>query len=980
MRQVFFLLYILLFGMTSCSFNNTNTAYKVLQKEDTLGYSYESIENDPTGLRLYTLENGLKVYLSKNDDEPTIQTYIAVRAGSNYDPKDATGLAHYLEHMLFKGTSKIGTQNWEKEAPYLENISELYEQHKKEEDKVKKKALYKKIDSLSLEASKYSIANEYDKMISSIGAKGTNAHTWFEETVYKNKIPTNELSKWLEVEGERFSELVLRLFHTELEAVYEEFNKGQDNDYRKSYAAMLAGLFPTHPYGQQTTIGTSEHLKNPSMVAIQSYFDTYYVPNNMAVVLVGDIDFEETIQKVDKAFGSYQRKEVNHPKLPVESPLIAVVEKEVFGPTAESVSVSFRTSGIGSEASKYITLIDMLLSNSKAGLIDLNLNQKQLVQGASSSPMFLNDYGVHQLSGSPKEGQSLEEVKKLLLNQIELIKQGDFDAWLIEAVINDLLVNEMQVFENSTALASMYYNAFIHRENWVDRISFIESLKEIDKEKLISFAKNFYKENYVVVYKRKGKDASVVKVENPGITPVHLNRGKQSDFLKEFNKEVSEPLEPIFVDFKKEIQKEVFYNDVMLFSVENKYNDLFSLNFIFKVGKHHDKDLGLAMGYMEYVGTSKYSAEELKKEFYKLGVNYSFNTGAEESTVRISGLNENLPKALKLLEHVWEDAQVDSVAYQDYIQKIVKARSNSKTQKGSILWGGMLNYARYGENSSLRDIYSSEELLKISPEKLLNKIRNLKKYQQQIFYYGNEKGKAVEVLKELHQLPSILNACPEPIVYKTVKTGNQVYFVDYDMVQAEILLVANKEEFSSENLALATVFNSYFGGGLSSIVFQEIRESSSLAYTASASYYNAGKEGKKDMVYAYIGTQANKLPQAIEKMLSLMQNMPEAEKQFLVAKRACLKKIASERITKSSIYWTYESWKERGIDNDYRETIYKEIEKMTLQDLVVFFNKSIKNSSYTTLVLGSRKDLKLEELKNKKVFKELPIDYLFNYR
>lgn len=415
--------------------NNNDMAFNVEKQTDNSGFSYETVENDPTGLRLYTLDNGLKVYLSKNTDEPKIQTYIAVRAGSNYDPKESTGLAHYLEHMVFKGTDEIGTVDWEKEKVYLDKISELYEQHRAETDPDKKLALYKEIDKVSLEASNYSVANEYDKMTSSLGATGTNAHTWFEETIYKNKIPANELEKWLELEQERFSKLVLRLFHTELEAVFEEFNRGQDNDGRKRYAAMLEGLFPNHPYGQQKTIGTAEHLKNPSLVDINNYFDKYYVPNNMAMVLVGDLDFNKTIAKVNETFGKLEHKEVTHPILPKEAPITSVVTKEVFGPTAESVSIAFRSGGVNTHEEKMVTLCDMILANGNAGLIDLNLNQAQLVQRAGCSPTFLNDYGYHSFSGSPKEGQSLDEVKTLILDQVEKLKKGEFDDWMIEAVV-----------------------------------------------------------------------------------------------------------------------------------------------------------------------------------------------------------------------------------------------------------------------------------------------------------------------------------------------------------------------------------------------------------------------------------------------------------------------------------------------------------------------------------------------------------------
>ena len=246
----------------------TKLVLKTKNFTDQNAYTYQQVEGDETGVRIYKLNNGLTVYLAQNDDAPRIQTYIPVRTGSNNDPSDNTGLAHYLEHMMFKGTSKLGTLDWEKEKVLLDQISDLYEQHKAEQNPEKKKEIYRKIDEISQEASQYAIANEYDKAISSLGATGTNAHTWLDETVYKNNIPNNELEKWLKIEKERFSGLVLRLFHTELESVYEEFNRAQDNDVRLVNYALMEALFPKHPNGQQTTLGKSEHLKNPSMKAI----------------------------------------------------------------------------------------------------------------------------------------------------------------------------------------------------------------------------------------------------------------------------------------------------------------------------------------------------------------------------------------------------------------------------------------------------------------------------------------------------------------------------------------------------------------------------------------------------------------------------------------------------------------------------------------------------------------------------------------
>ncbi len=975
---------LLTISLSNCKKSSANTTndeneIKVVKQTDAAGFNYETITNDPTGLRLYTLENGLKVYLAKNEEEPKIQTLVAVRAGSTYDPADNTGLAHYLEHMVFKGTDEIGTLDFEKENTFIKQISDLYEQHKAESNPDIKKEIYKKIDKVSQEASQYSIANEYDKLVNSLGAEGTNAFTSSEQTVYVNKIPSNELDKWLSIESERFSQLVLRLFHTELEAVYEEFNRGQDSDRRKQYYAVLEGLYPNHPYGTQTTIGKSEHLKNPSMEAIHAYFEKYYVPNNMAIILVGDLDFENTIKKVDDAFGGYKSKEVTHPTFPKEPAITAPIKKEVFGPTAESIYIAFRTDGFGSEEEKMVLLIDNILANSQAGLIDLNLNQKQLVQNASSFTNFDKDYGFHLLYGTPKTGQTLDEVRDLLLNEIEKIKKGEFDDWLIDAIINDFKLSRVRQFENANATAYEYLDAFVHFADWQDRLALLDDMKKITKQEVIDFANKHYKNNYVEVHKIKGEDSKIVKVENPGITPVQLNRDKESDFLQKIKKIESPSLQPKYVDYKTAIRSTDTKSGIPFSYIENVNNDLFELNIIFDLGFDHDKQLGIASGYFDYLGTDQLSPEDLKKEFYKLGISYGINSSADKTIVNISGLKENLDKGLELLENFWKNAVPDQEAYIKYVEQIAKGREDGKTQKGNILWNGLLNYGKYGENSSLRNIYTIDELKNINPQELVDKIKNLNNFKQRAFYYGKDIEAAVGSFDTHHIVNSDLQDYPEKIDYIEKETGGNVYFVDYDMVQSEILFLAKGSLFDPNKMAASSLFNTYFGSGLSSIVFQEIRESKSLAYSAFSQYSTSRDKEKSNYLYAYIGTQANKMPQAVDAMMDLMTNMPEAEEQFNQAKEATLKKIAADRITKSNIFWSYENLKKRGIDQDNRKEMYETIKNMTLEDLKTFFNENIKGENYNVLVIGNKKDVDLKALSKLGVIQEMDIDYLFNY-
>ncbi|MFT6200068.1 MAG: putative Zn-dependent peptidase, partial [Vicingaceae bacterium] len=299
--------------MVACGGNNTEA------NADNKGY--ETVENDPTNTRIYTLDNGLKVYLSVNEEAPRVQTSIAVRAGSKNDPSTATGLAHYLEHMLFKGTDVYGTLDFSKEGPLLIEIDSLYEVYRGTTDEAIRTELYAQIDSVSNLASTFAIANEYDKMVSQMGAKGTNAYTSQEETVYINDIPTNQLEKWLNLEAERFRNPQLRLFHTELEAVYEEKNRSLDSDGSIAFETLMDNLYPTHQYGQQTTIGTIDHLKNPSLTEIKKYFNTYYVPNNMAICLAGDINPDSVIQQIKMHFGSFESKEVPIFEVAQEAPI-----------------------------------------------------------------------------------------------------------------------------------------------------------------------------------------------------------------------------------------------------------------------------------------------------------------------------------------------------------------------------------------------------------------------------------------------------------------------------------------------------------------------------------------------------------------------------------------------------------------------------------------------------------------------------------
>ena len=679
--------------------------YKETIHTDKNNYEYTTITHDENKVRIYTLKNGLQVFLAQNFDATRIQTYIPVRTGSNNDPSDNTGLAHYLEHMMFKGTSKIGTQNWEKEKVLLNQISDLYEQHKAEQNPEKKKEIYKKIDEISQEASQFAIANEYDKIISSLGASGTNAHTWFDETVYKNNIPNNELEKWLKVEKERFSEMVLRLFHTELESVYEEFNRAQDNDSRLVNDALMEALFPTHPNGQQTTLGRPEHLKNPSMKAIHKYFDEYYVPNNYAMVLVGDLDFEESVKLVDRHFGSIPYKELPKKEVVTEQPMTEIVERTVFSPTTPRVQLAWRTDSYGTKEAMLADVVANILSNrGEAGLLDLHINQTQKMLWAQAYSLGLKNYGYFSMVAVPKENQTLLEATEMVLEQINLIKKGDFPDWMLPAIINDFKLQRMKGLETAGGLANNLYDTYIKGRTWEQELNEMDEYAEITREEVIAFANDFFKDKYVAIYKEKGVNDKLLRVDNPGITAIKINRDAQSEFLQEIVNEKTEDILPEFIDYQKEITTD-FIKDKKISFVKNKYNEIAQVHFIFPFGSDNDRELGISTQILQYLGTEKYSSEDLKKEFFKIGITNDFKTTSYQLHISLSGLEENMEQGIELLQHWMKNVQPDQEIYNQFVETVLENREAGKKDKNRIMTA-LTNYTKLGNGSRFSDFLS----------------------------------------------------------------------------------------------------------------------------------------------------------------------------------------------------------------------------------------------------------------------------------
>ena len=948
------------------------------------GYRYKSVEGDATATRIYTLNNGLKVYMSVNKEQPRLQTMIAVRVGSKNDPAETTGLAHYFEHLMFKGTDKFGTQNYEAEKPLLDEIERLFEVYRATTDEAERKAIYAQIDSVSQEASKYAIPNEYDKLMQAIGADGTNAWTSYDETNYVEDIPSNQIENWAKIQAERFANATIRGFHTELETVYEEYNMSLTRDSWKVSDKIFELAFPDHPYGLQTTLGKQEHLKNPSITNIKNYYKTYYVPNNMAICMAGDFNPDEAIVIIDKYFGNLKPNR-NLPKVEEYKPtrLTAIREADVYGLESECVAIAWPVEGARNEGPLVGTLLSSILSNGgNCGLLDTDLLQEQKVLNAWGGVQYLADAGMVVLEGEPKQGQTLEEVRDLLLAEMEKVRKGEFDSDLLKSIIANYRRGEMANLESNFARAYKMEAAFINGEDWEDVATELDRAKKITKEDIVKWAnENLPAEGYCIVYKRQGEDKSQKKIEKPTITPISANRDAQSDYLAAMQEVEVEPIAPVFVDYERDLGRSLLDNGVEVLYKRNETNELFTLTYRYNFGTQTVKSMALAADYFEFLGTADKSAEEIQRELYDLACSFHISVNGDSTYLVINGLSENMERAMAIVEDYLANVEGDEDVLREVKSDFVQQRTNAKASQQDN-FQRLQNYALYGGEYIRSRTMSNKELQKITSKELLSNIKLLSQTKHRVLYYGPKNlNDLVGSLYIAHKTSdNLIDLKSEPIAPKAV-TKPSVLFAQYDAKQVYYMQYSSREQdkWSLENSPVANLYYNYFSGGMNSIVFQEMREARGLAYSAYA-YLAKGRIPQHPYYfYAFIATQNDKVQQAVEAFDEIIEEMPRSEQAFELAKSGVLATLESQRTTKMNILWSYLEYEKFGLKEDINKTLYEGIQKLTLDDVVKFQQEFIKGRPYTYCILGDKNDLDMKYLRSLGKVKFLSQEEIFGY-
>ncbi len=934
------------------------------------------LADDNTQTTIHRLPNGLTIYLSPNHETPRVAAWIAVRAGSNNDPAETQGLAHYLEHMDFKGSTSLGTLDWAKEKPHIDKIVSLYEQRFNSKDSAERERLYKEIDAENKLASQYEIPNELDKVYRRLGMRGLNAFTSNEETIYIVDMPANRAATWAAVEADRFSHPIYRLFQSELEAVYEEKNRTMDNMEEILGEAINKQLYKESPYGTQTTIGTIEALKNPSLKHIIAFFNRYYIPNNMAITLSGDFDRAAMLKVLTDVFGGWKPKPLPEVKAwPLPAPKgREFVEVKYVG--EEKVVVTWPTVPRGHADEDALSVMDMLMNNAVAGLIDLDLVQAQKVKTAGTAITFYNkagDWGVYAVT---KRGQKLEEAEELLMGEVSKLKAGEgFTQDDIDAVLTNYEAGDKAKLESNEARVAEMAESFVHFEPWNVTTGRPAALRRVKKDDVVRVANMYLNDGRVVAFRRDAKP-EIPNIEKPGFTKIEIDPSRESGFAQKILAMPAEALVPRWLQAGRDY-RETQTPAGRLISAKNPFNDLFSLQFVIDRGLRQERGLCAALSLLDVSGAGEMSADQFKKKLFSLGTSLSYSCDEWESSVNLSGLDKNLWESLDLMNKRFAQPNIEPDMLKRMVDVAIGAHADAKKDPEAV-FGALGQFAMQGKESPTLNELSDKELLALKTDELQKLMKGVLDYKRRIGYVGNRPPE--EVAKLIEEPGKSFATPPARAPERYENPGKpKVLFTHRDMVQAQVGVFAADEIFDPNSVVDYTYYRQYIGGDMSAVLFQEIREARSLAYSTWGGYSYGSHKGDENFVYGGLGCQADKTLEAAPLLRDLIQSPPWSEKRFDETRKGIEENYRTNPIQFRSIPGTLMAWEDQGITGgDPRPARFEKALTYKLEDLQSFA-KRFPNKPMTIYVLGDGKRLGLDELKKLGDFEEKSLEQIFPY-
>ncbi len=925
-------------------------------------------QNEHLKVKQFTLENGLKVYLNEDQFAQNVFGAIAVNAGSKNDPAEATGIAHYLEHLLFKGTQSMGTWNYEKEKIHLDSITYWYEQLALTQDENKREYIQKQINSQAIKAAKYSLPNDFDGLLKSIGATGVNAFTSPDMTFYHNSFPTHQVEKWLDIYAHRFQNPVFRSFQSELEVVYEEKNRAMDNFEYRMFETFMKEVFAPHPYGTQTTLGDTEHLKNPSLEKMYEFFNTYYVANNMALILTGNFNSDEIIPIIKEKFGVWKSKPI--PEFPNYQIQKFEGKKEIkvrYTPLKAGV-LAFKTGSVKNDDYAAIQVMTAMLSNQqKTGLLD-ELVLKNDILYVEALQDAMNDDGVTYIIFVPKIIiQSFNKAEKLIFNAIKHLQSGNFDEELLNGAKNRLYIQMQMNLENNKQRGIAIGEAFNRGWEWNDYLNYLEKINDIDKNDIIAAANQYLNENHLALYSKMGFPKKE-KLEKPPYKALQPNNTKTSEYATYFKSIKEQNIEPSFLDFENDAEYISLGRKNDLYITRNPINNIFSLKIKYEIGKEVNNNLKMAIALMKYSGTKNKSMQSLKQQWDNLGATYQIALERDYLSISIKGKEENLEEILQLLNQTIHQCELNEEA-KKIIAKQMRIDKQVEKKTPSTVGNAMRYFVIYGNVSSYINRYSRKDIKNVNIQDAEEALSKALDHTATLHYTGNND---IEYIKESIQKNYTLSTSGireknAPRVSQHYDK-NTIYIIhNKKALQSQVYFYIQGKPYNNKEYSLYQAFNTYIGDGFSGLVLQEIREYRSLAYSAWARYFyfvNNKKDSPDHSLFnAFVACQSDKTNEAIDVMMDILQNLPQKEEKLSEIITTLEQKNASNNIAFRTKSETIDYLKKLSFEKSPQELAYDDYAQLKFDDIMDFYKNHLQNEAIVITIYGNKNNIDLDALK-----------------
>lgn len=918
---------------------------------------------NPLEVKTYKLANGLTVYLNEDHSKPEIYGAVIVKTGSRNDPEDATGIAHYFEHIMFKGTDRIGTVDWETEKIYLDSISMYYDRLFETTDEQLRKNIQHEINRLSIRAAEYAIPNETDILLRDIGGDKLNAGTGFDQTVYYNSFPAYQLEKWMEIYAERFRNPVFRLFQSELETVYEEKNLYSDVPVQMMIEDFLHTHYQGHPYSRPI-IGFTEHLKNPRLSKMMEFYNTWYVANNMALILAGSFDTDEIIPMIEEKFGGWRSGELPASPDYTLEPYNGREFRQVRMSPVRIGIMGFRTVPAGHTDDPAMKIATKLLSNEAGtGIFDRMMMDNSIM---AVQPIGLQapDHGSYLILFIPKIiGQRFRNAENLVNDGLASLRTGDFSDELLDATKLEYQKEFQRSLETAEKRAYLLMSAFIEGREWDDILQERDEIEKITRDEVIRVA-NTYLNNDRLVYWSKMGFPKKDKLEKPDWEPIiPQNTGERSEFAQMLDQMPETWPEPSFIEFGKEVRFEPIKEGYDFYYTPNPYNDIFTLSIQYRKGTLHENLSSSAMDYMNLIGTAEKPFREYRSELQQLGARLSFTAGENDATVHIEGFDEHLVPTLKLVNEMLVNPGKDDTQLDKFLQGI-KGNNKMRRDDPMTIGNALYQYALYGEESSHVRNLTYKEAKKLKGDQLIAIFRDLMNYEGDIVYTGNRPFDVVKaaVFENIH-----LADQPQKAEYiepaRRQFDGNTVYLHHNKKArQSNINFYLEGNILSEQERALTNAFNEYFGSGMSSLVFQEIREFRSLSYAAYAIYRPAFLQTNPAHLTGYMNTQSDKTIESMQAMSELITDMPSKPERMEGIRKGLMQSVFTSQPDFRDLGNTVARWRRQGYDSDPRAFRYSIYNRLDFNDIMKFYKEQLWNKPLLITVTGDLKRIDRKDL------------------